>query len=116
MATENIHWKQTSTPTRRAFIFGYCGNQIASAVGYVGNNDHLIYVCPYCTKPTYFNRDTPTPGALFGNQVAGVPTDVSDLYNEARRCMTVSAFTSAVLASRKILMNLAVGKGATAGK
>lgn len=118
MAIENIGWQQVvaAMTVRRAFRCGYCGHDVASATGYFAAMEHTIYICPYCQKPTYFNRDTPTPGAMFGNEVTGVPADVNDLYNEARRCMTVSAFTSAGLACRKILMNLAVGKGADEGK
>jgi hypothetical protein len=114
---ENIGWQSVAeVARRRAFICGYCGHDVGSAVGYYGGNDHIIYICPYCQKPTYFNRDTPTPGPIFGNPVTGVPNDVNDLYNEARRCVSVSAFTAAVLACRKILMNVAVGKGAPEGK
>jgi hypothetical protein len=116
MAIQQIPWQQTATSNRRAFVCGYCGNHVASAVVYVGDANHWIYICPYCHQPTYFEFDKPTPGAMFGNTVDGVPNDVNDLYNEARRCMTVSAFTSAVLACRKILMNLAVGKGAKEGQ
>ena len=56
------------------------------------------------------------PGAPFGNEVASVPEDVAKLYAEARACMTVNSFTSAVLTCRKLLMHIAVEKGAPTGK
>jgi hypothetical protein len=37
---------------------------------------------------------------------------VSELYDEARACMSVRAYTSVALACRKLLMNTAVTKGA----
>jgi len=42
--------------------------------------------------------------------------DVASLHAEARSCVTVNAFTSAVLTCRKLLMHLAVEKGAPEGK
>ncbi len=56
------------------------------------------------------------PGAPFGNSVADVPQEVGALYAEARNCMTVNSFTSAVLTCRKLLMHIAVEKGAAQGK
>ena len=45
-----------------------------------------------------------------------VPKNVNDLYEEARRCAgAASAPTAAVLLCRKILMHIAVEKGAKAG-
>jgi len=38
------------------------------------------------------------------------------LYAEARFCMTVNSFTSAVLTCRKLLMHIAVAKGAPTNK
>jgi len=48
--------------------------------------------------------------------VASLPKDVEALYNEARSSVTVNAFTAAVLTCRKLLMHLAVAKGAPAGQ
>jgi hypothetical protein len=44
-----------------------------------------------------------------------VPKDVEALYQEARKAVAVGAFTAAVLACRKLLMNLAVSQGAKPG-
>ena len=48
--------------------------------------------------------------------MASVPYQVGALYAEARSCMTVNSFTSAVLTCRKLLMHIAVEKGAPEGK
>jgi hypothetical protein len=45
-----------------------------------------------------------------------VPDDLRRLYDEARRSAGVGAFTSSVLTCRKILMHIAVDKGADAGQ
>jgi len=56
------------------------------------------------------------PGPPFGNAVNSLPPDVAALYGEARSCMTVNSFTSAVLTCRKLLMHIAVEKKAPEGK
>jgi hypothetical protein len=48
--------------------------------------------------------------------VASVPSDISALYAEARNCVAIQAYTAAVLACRKLLMNIAVALGANAGE
>lgn len=56
------------------------------------------------------------PGVAFGESVSHVPKGINDLYQEARNCMANNACTSAVLACRKILMHIAVDKGAPEDK
>jgi hypothetical protein len=48
--------------------------------------------------------------------VKHLPADVSGVYEEARRGMAIAAYTSVALCCRKILMNVAVKKGAPVGK
>lgn len=45
-----------------------------------------------------------------------MPPDVESLYNEARRCSSIGAYTAAVLLSRKLLMNISVSLGAKDGE
>jgi hypothetical protein len=82
------------------------------------NNVEFIFICPGCELPTYYNlrSNQQVPGPPYGNDVEHVPDEVYKLYNEARACMTVSAFTPAVLACRKLLMHIAVSKGAAEGQ
>jgi hypothetical protein len=74
-----------------------------------------IYICPNCEKPTYFEGDQQVPGAAYGNEVGHLPAEIASLYKEARNCMAVSSYTAAVLACRKLLMNVAVAQGAKEG-
>jgi hypothetical protein len=52
------------------------------------------------------------PWSLPGTQVAGLPDDVKALYEEVRRSHSADAYTAAALALRKLLMHVAVEKGA----
>jgi hypothetical protein len=47
-----------------------------------------------------------------GEDVAGLPSDIEAAYQEARECASVSAYTACELVCRKILMHVAVDKGA----
>ena len=46
-----------------------------------------------------------------GDEVNSVPDEIDSIYQEARACTGVGAFTSAVLACRKLLMHIAIDKG-----
>ena len=52
---------------------------------------------------------------MIGSTVKGVPSDIGKLYDEARKSYSVSAFTASIMACRKIIMHLAVSKGAEEG-
>ena len=47
--------------------------------------------------------------------MSNLPTDVASLYDEARSALSAGAATAAVLACRKLLMNIAVTQGAATG-
>lgn len=111
---------------------GFCGIAVAGNLGYYkgqmapnGLGQQInpqqivltsglprIVICPHCERPTFFEGASQVPGVAFGAEVAHLPPDVSSLYKEARNCMAVSAFTASVLATRKLLMNVAVSVGA----
>lgn len=55
------------------------------------------------------------PGFIFGNPVEKLPQNIEALYNEARECVKANAYTASVLTCRKLLMNIAVDKGASGG-
>src|SRR5262249_13699907 len=71
-----------------------------------------ILICPTCDRPTFFEKELQVPGISYGTAIKHLPTAVEALYTEARNCMSVSAFTASVLATRKLLMNVAVSQGA----
>lgn len=80
-----------------------------------GRWEHVM-ICPSCDHPTFFDAyGGQTPGEPFGDQVEHVPDDVKTLYDEARSSMGQRNLTSAVLAGRKVLMHVAVEKGAPEG-
>ena len=50
------------------------------------------------------------------NDVTNIPDEIARLYKEARACTGVNSFTAAVLTCRKLIMHIAVDKGAEEGK
>lgn len=129
------NWVELKKVATRSWTCGHCGLTVAADLGYYRNDGfntgsgrvgpatvvpaHLanesmprILICAKCFRPTYFEGDQQMPGAPYGPEVDHLPADVGSLYNEARNCMKVSAFTAAALATRKLLMNVAVSQGA----
>lgn len=86
-------------------------------LGYAHGNGSVetILICPRCDKPTHFYGHKQMPGVAFGKNISSLPPDVAALYREARDCVSVNAFTPAVLAARKLLMHVAVAQGAREG-
>ncbi len=120
----NIAWNQAGNLASKAFICGHCGAPLSSEKGYSGaeQKSHggvgLIYICHFCKNPTYFDpAGTQSPGAIYGGKVEGIDeADVEQLYDEARKAIGVGSYTSSVLTCRKLLMHIAVSKGAEEGK
>jgi hypothetical protein len=124
-----VQW-DTKSLISRSYTCGYCGNKLASNEGYsshvVGHGDISrgglghghIYICHYCNRPTYFAKyGTQYPAPGFGEPVEHIPSkEVEALYEEARNCMKVNAYTAAVMCCRKLLMNIAVAREAEKGK
>ncbi|ELB2184812.1 DUF4145 domain-containing protein [Vibrio parahaemolyticus] len=114
----------SSEDSWEAYSCGHCGTKVSGAViasyewidnfGHTQVNKWLL--CPQCVRPsTKFNHYL-FPGTQFGPKVQGLPEEVEASYSEARRCMEVNAFTAAELICRKILMHVAVDKGAKEGE
>lgn len=118
----SVRWQNTTSLSSRQYTCGHCGSFVGSATGFFAKlpsghaTDERIYICPFCTEPTYFGGAKQVPGVRPGADVKHVPTDISALYNEARDCAAAGAHTSSVLTCRKILMNLAVANGAPEGE
>ena len=117
-------WPTAKSVGVRTYTCGNCGDHVASGRGYPlafhadGSGDAVggLYLCPRCNFPTQFcPNGSQVPGERIGGDVTHVPADVAALYDEARTCATENCHTAAVLICRKILMNLAVSVGATAG-
>jgi hypothetical protein len=115
-----MKWEQATGIQPLQFICGHCGHKVASnqgfyAHGHAENYQTFVYICPNCTRPTYSRGRTQVPGVVPGNDVDYLPPDIKSLYNEARKATSVGASTAAVLACRKLLMNIAVAHGAKSG-
>jgi len=112
-------WNRWEDITPHGYTCGYCDKVVASNKGWYhhsGIGQGVVYVCPHCDQPTYVRGQVQVPGAVPGNTVAGLPKDISALYDEARQSIGVGSHTAAVLTCRKLLMNIAVGVGAPTGQ
>jgi hypothetical protein len=129
MAIANsYHWTQESSILQRSYTCGHsdCGRDVASAIGWEYRNgrsneiEARIYICPMCHRPSFFDLtlDPPfqIPGVSFGRNVEHLPEEILDLYSEIRAATSIGAYTSTVLSCRKMLMHIAVEKGAEKGK
>jgi DNA-directed RNA polymerase subunit RPC12/RpoP len=121
----SLHWYQTNTVTSKSYTCGHCGNSLASNVAYQGSAqsdgggtaNRYVYICHHCFKPTYFSSDNEqVPGPRPGEDVEGIDdSGVESLYKEARDTYSKNAFTATILCCRKLLMHVAVSKGAKEG-
>lgn len=104
------------------FTCGHCGRQVAGLVLALardietGATVNRWLQCPHCHLPSAECLGTVFPSAPFGAHLEGLPKEVEDAYEEARRCYSVSAFTGAELLCRKVLMHVACDKGAKEGE
>jgi hypothetical protein len=120
-----LKWQSLSGRKARSYCCGFCGDRVSSEKGYplvhpsTGNDEAVagIFICPGCQHPTYITPRSKEqyPGVPFGKDVQHVPAELGVLYDEARRCTSASSFTAAVLACRKMLMNIAVKEGSKPG-
>ena len=113
-----MEWASVNNLNPKSFTCGYCGKIVASASGFFTSDQpqRFIYVCPNCKHPTLFEDDKQIPGVAPGVEVPHLPVDVDSLYREARNCVAIASYTSAVLSCRKLLMHIAVSQGAAANK
>jgi hypothetical protein len=118
-----LTWIGQSQVVPKVYVCGYCGATVGPDKGVSATpNAHqpgvqiYTYFCSNCGQPTYFDLDRKQyPGIKFGNPVSHLPKGIEQLYDEARGAMSSQAYTPAVLACRKVLMNVAVGQGAKEG-
>jgi hypothetical protein len=110
-------WHNVASIGPKQFRCGHCGLNVGNDRGYHHQDtSRHIWVCPSCDRPTYFDSAVgQVPGPIPGNDVDHLPDGLKSLYTEARRCSAISAYTSSVLACRKMLMNISVTQGADEG-
>jgi hypothetical protein len=108
----------TTSDARWKYTCGHCGNDVSGAVIAHATDDVEAVRVRWLQCPTCHNGSVQTgvntvyPGIPFGPVLQGLPAATEEAYDEARRCLTVSAKTAAEVMCRKILMHVAVDKGA----
>ena len=102
-----------------SYTCGHCNTKVYGAVvcGYYKQLPPIKWLfCPNCGDGSVLAKNGNIyPGVLFGPNIEGLPDDISTAYREARECISFNAFTSCELICRKILMHVAVEKGAKEG-
>lgn len=123
-------WVNIGSLVSHSYVCGHCSQPLASKDGFTGYYEYYtgrstakayayIYICHFCHQPTFFCNDfkVQIPGTSFGIEVNDIEDlSVKTLYEEARRATSTNCYTSAVLACRKLLMHIAVSKGADSNK
>jgi hypothetical protein len=112
-------WSNTMQIGNRTYVCSYCDDKVGPNMGYFNNvpapNMATILICSSCNRPTLFEGNKQSPAPAFGAKVDHLPSDVESLYEEARQCMQVKAYTCAVLGLRTLLSHIAVERGAEKG-
>jgi hypothetical protein len=111
----------STTDSWESYRCAYCGTAVSGAVVARFQQSALFDIkwlqCPHCANGSVLDSESRLhPSPRFGPSVVGLPKDVSVVYDEARDSMAVNAFTGTELICRKILMHVAVEKGAGPGE
>ena len=119
--THMPRWEEAGRIPTQSWTCGYCGREVASNVGWamtdgIRHEVHLgaVAICPRCTLPSFLSDDYQMPPIPYGSPVDHLPEDVNELYEETRRAMGAGSPTAASMAGRKLLMSVAVDRGAPA--
>ena len=121
---ENDAWINICDLKSKSFVCSNCGNSIASNQGYMGQqfrtsngNSIAIYICHKCNAPNVFDHyGRHVSNIIPGKNIKKLPQNIENVYQEARSCMSVGAYTAAIMLFRKIIMNIAVAEGAEKNK
>lgn len=115
-------WRDAQRLTSKTFTCWCCGHSIASECGYGSisyaqdEGNMSIYICHHCNAPSVFDSiGNFVMPVLLGKNIKKLPKEIKYIYNEARACISIGAYTATVMLLRKILMNLAVINGAKEG-
>lgn len=118
MPINQYGWSNLEELGRRNWKCGYCDLYVANDRGYAPIAGRTFArPCPECGGLTTFFDDNdslylPTPTVGLPIKASSIDLGVLKLYEEARKAAQAGAYTASVMASRKILMNLAVSEGA----
>ena len=116
-------WKAAGEFRDFNFDCGHCGARSGPSRRYTnsgsGGDFAQIVICPSCNRPTYVLGEfaEQVPGPLVGRSITGITdAEVEKLYDEARKALANGAPSAAVMVCRKLLMHIAVEKGAKEGE
>ncbi len=123
----SFNWQSQQTIHKKEYTCGHisCGKEVTSNLGWSYLNtkrtvkEGWIYICPMCRRPTFFDNTESfpqIPGISFGSDIEHLPEGIENLYWEIRNATGCGAFTASVLACRKLLMHIALEKGAAVGR
>ena len=119
---------QALGPSERLARFNYkCGHCGRDNSGRVVSIYHVddnrnnpmsrFMLCTSCAKGSVWTHpDRIVPGTNPGENLEGLPEEVNEAYEEARQCFAINSYTGCELLCRKILMHIAVDKGAKEGE
>ena len=122
--SNKIDWHNLSNLSSFQYTCAHCGNKVSSCTGYYFTavtmhengremaDGGYIYICPHCKNPTFIFKQQQIPGIPSVKSVDHLPASINEIYEEARKCMSAGCYTAAAMICRKILMNVAVEKGA----
>ncbi|WP_082598566.1 MULTISPECIES: DUF4145 domain-containing protein [unclassified Kitasatospora] len=117
---ENQFSDTTSGGAFTRFTCGHCGREAVAAViaeATTQGTQSVRWVrCSGCHAGSVYSTDSQFPAPLPGEGLDGLPEDIKSAHQEARSCAGVEAYTSCEMMCRKILMHVAVDKGAQEGK
>src|SRR5215216_785723 len=118
MEESDAEWQDTSQLDPRAYTCGHCGKAVRSVVGYyaAGDESFAIYICPSCECPTFFSTDHQVPIPESEEEIKYLPGNIAALYREVQNSYAVDAYTAAVLATRELIIHIALREGASKGQ
>jgi hypothetical protein len=112
--------KPEDSSTYLDFQCGHCNRDVSGiivAVYHYVNDDTKWIICPSCKKGSVYGEyGIIFPACPYGFKVEGLPELVELAYKEARDCFSQNAYISCEHICRKILMYIAVDKGAEENK
>lgn len=128
-----IKWNNPPPIRAYTYVCGHCGTKVAPEKGMSGVEvvlhnfqafqfDASMCLCTNCGMPTVFlakgdPTEAPfqTPGPAYGDAIPNLPEKVEAIYDEARKSMTMNAFTGVAMLCRALVAHVAVQKGAPIG-
>jgi len=101
------------------YTCGHCGRMVSGFIIAYRNSDYWL-MCPLCDCGTVLNKSYSLgyqcPSPSYGPDLEGLPDRIDEAYQEVRRSMSARAYNGAELLCRRILMHIAVDKGANEGE